>query len=110
MTQHPNTQALIKLAYSYAMYDYQNYAKRHNKNNPVYKRINVQKEEIDHDQVHTVKEKANKNTYVPKVPVNKNAPDWSKEQTHVYRRQPSVNGTGGGPAYGPEHRNPFAKP
>ena len=64
MTQHPNTQALVKLAYAYAMYDYQNYAKRHNKNNPVYKRIDVEKEEIDHDQVHTVKEKANKNTYM----------------------------------------------
>lgn len=109
---NPNTAALIKLANAYDMYDHQNYAKRHNKNNPKYLPLDVNVvRKDDSDNIRVIKyEPTVEFPGMPKIPQNTNAPVWSKEQTHVYKRQPSVNGTGGGPPYGSEHRNPFAKP
>lgn len=103
-----NLKALIKLANAFDLYDHQHYGYRHNRNNPIKKDINIMvqhKKEPDSSFIEA--ETTQEVPGLPKWPQNKNAPEWSKEQTHIFRRKPSVNGTGGGPAYGVEHRNPF---
>lgn len=103
-----NLKSLIKLANAFDLYDHQHYGYRHNANNPVRKPITIFTETTDKDDAEVVKAKTTQDVPgLPKWPQNKNAPNWSKEQTHIFKRQRSVNGTGGGPAYGVEHRNPF---
>lgn len=103
-----NLKALIKLANAFDLYDHQHYGYRHNKNNPIKKDINIlvqRGKEPDYSFIEA--QRTLEMPGLPKWPQNTNAPIWSKEQTHIFRRKPSVNGTGGGPAYGTEHRNPF---
>lgn len=105
-----NAKALIKLANVFDLYDHQHYGYRFNKNNPKKSPINIIIQKQEKDQVQEVSDQiTNQETQgMPKWVTNKNAPAWSKEQTHIFKRKRSVNGTGGGPAYGVEHRNPFA--
>lgn len=106
---NPNKQALIKIANAFDTYDHQHYAYKHNKNNPEIKPIKTDKCDVSNEQSFNVQDLQYAMTGVPNKPVNKKAPKWSKEQTHVFRRRPSVNGTGGGPAYGVDRKNPFTQ-
>ena len=103
-----NLKALIKLANAFDLYDHQHYGYRHNANNPIRKDIKIFKEYLNKDKDKVVEAETTQIVPgLPKWPQNKNAPQWSKEQTHIFKRKRSINGTGGGPAYGVEHRNPF---
>lgn len=106
---HNNTKALIKLANVFDLYDHQHYGYKHNKNNPIKKPIKLHVDRKDKDQSSFVEAETTQTVPgMPKWPKNVNAPKWSKQQTHIFKARQSVNGTGGGPAYGTEHRNPFA--
>lgn len=102
-----NTVALIKLAASpYDMYDHANYGKRFNKNNPKPKSLNIFVNRIS-DTGKEVQAKLEQPEGLPKWVTNKNAPEWSKLQTHIYPMPKSVSGTGHGDAYCPQHSNPY---
>lgn len=106
-----NLKSLIKIANAFDLYDHQHYAYRHNRNNPVRKPIELLVARKDNDQVSKIEFKPTQIVPgLPRWPVNKNAPKWSKEQTHIFKRKKSVNGTGGGPPYGVEKKNPYANP
>lgn len=104
---NPNLQSLIKIANAFDLYDHQHYAYRHNKNNPKITPVNILKEDISREQSFNIDVQEQNVKGMPDKPINKKAPKWSKEQTHVFKQKPSVNGTGGGPAYGKERKNPF---
>lgn len=113
MKVSPNSLALVKIAASvYDMYDHAHYAERHNDNNP------SPREGQDVFVVNNAKDVQSKNVSqpkfiertalnLPKVPYNQDAPAWSKEQTHIYPSQITVQGTGHGKPYGPTPENPF---
>lgn len=106
---HNNTKALIKLANVFDLYDHQHYGYRHNRNNPIKKDLHIYKSRNRKEQSKTIEAETTQIVPgLPRWPQNTNAPKWSKEQTHIFKRTRSVNGTGGGPAYGVEHRNPFS--
>lgn len=110
----PNMDALVKIAASvYDMYDHENYAERWNDHNPKWKKVftlPVDREEDGGEEVPDARKRA-KAPEMPlprRNPANKNAPVWSKEQTHIYPSFVGVEGTGHGQVYGrPNFNNPY---
>lgn len=107
-----NMVGLVKAAGSvYDMYDHENFAERWNEQNPVVKNpLHAYVERTKDKGVDVTVPKATGLGFpMPKRrPVNTDAPEWSKEQTHVHPSYNSIEGTGHGAPYGrPNTNNPY---